>query len=163
MFVSWHPYFQLTQNKLQCSKNRTGNAVNLISKPWNKRFCTYLGKLTSNRRKITSNVLKNRTNNVVNLISIPANKGFYLYLGIRTSNSHKITNVLNNEQIMPYTRFQSLRLKILLLSWHPYIESTQNNIHYSKNRTHNAIHQISKLAYKIFSFYLGNVPPINQK
>ena len=58
MLLSWQPYVQLTQNNLQFSKKRTDNAVKPISKPAIKIFCPYLCNRTSNRRKITSNVLK---------------------------------------------------------------------------------------------------------
>ena len=44
--VSWQWYLKSTQNNLQSAKNRTGNAIKLVSKPSNKRYTSYLGNDT---------------------------------------------------------------------------------------------------------------------
>ena len=56
--VSWQRYVQKTQNDTQIAQKRTTNAIKPVSRPSNKRFCSYLGKGTSDWRKITTKCSK---------------------------------------------------------------------------------------------------------
>ena len=51
-------YLRLSQNNPQSAKSRTENAVKLVSKQVNERFCTYHGSGSFDRLKISSKLLK---------------------------------------------------------------------------------------------------------
>ena len=77
-------YLKSMQKNIQYSKNSTANAVNLISKPANKRFHPYFANCTWNRRKNNLQCSKNWMANDLNPILKLANKRFRLYLANRT-------------------------------------------------------------------------------